>query len=65
MQCLIALSEMETDKMMYILFEEATTRNSPHPDMLSKPLAEMQATLHTILLDVKHHIIGSFGISEI
>ena len=65
MQCLIALSEMETDKMMYILFEEATARNSSHPDMLSKPLAEMQVILHAILRDVKHHIIGSFGISKL
>lgn len=65
MQCLIALSEMETDKMMYILFEEATARNSSHPDMLSKPLAEMQVILHAILRDVKHHIIGTFGISKL
>jgi len=36
---------METDKMMYILFEETTARNGSHPDMLSKPLTEMQVIL--------------------
>ena len=45
MQCLVALSKMETDKMMYILFEETTARNGSHPDMLSKPLTEMQVIL--------------------
>ena len=56
---------METDQMMYILFEEATARNSSHPDMLSKPFAEMQVILHAILRDIKHHIIGTFWISKL
>ena len=56
---------METDKMMYILFEEATARNGSNPDMLREPFAEMQVIPYTILRDVKHHIIGSFGISKL
>ena len=56
---------METDKMMYILFEETTARDGSHPDMLSKPFTEMQVILYTILRNVKHHVICTFGISEV
>ena len=51
--------------MMHILFEETTARNGSHPDMLSKPFAEMQVIIHTILRDIKHHIIGTFWISKL
>ena len=51
--------------MMHILFEKTTARNGSHPDMLSEPLAEMQVIPYTILRDIKHHIIGSFGISKL
>ena len=33
--------------------------------MFSEPLAEMQVIPYTIFRDVKHHIIGSFGICKL
>jgi hypothetical protein len=44
---------METDKVMHILSEKATARDSTYSDMLSQPLAEMQVILYPIFRHIE------------